>query len=287
MISGLQNRALLFVAAHRWMKRLVPPGIPRIARLPFPDGSFLALDAFDKRGPSFHLAHGKSGAEAAFQSYEPDQRKMVESYLLALKQEAPVFLDIGANIGLFSVSAKRALSGLKVYAFEPHPVTSACLRETAGQFRDFSVETIALSDANGEGEFFLDESDSGGHSLLANNMWNNRGRTVALKVTLRRLDDWFTETRLDFVKMDVQGAEDAVLRGGLRTLAKFRPGLLVEVQHENVFKEEAVIAELKKLPFSYRVRSMQGEEGSYEDLKKWSEREFARGVLFADYLFTP
>jgi FkbM family methyltransferase len=171
-------------------------------------------------------------------------------------------------------------------------VSAACLRETIRRngYSDIDVESIALGWEEGTFSLHLDQSDSGGHSLIATNLWNNRGRTAMLPVGVTTLDRWAEDRRLssvDFIKMDVQGAEDGVLQGGLRTLARFRPGLLIEIQHETVAKLGAIVRTLGELPFSYEVRSMSGDSGSLGTLAEWSRREHARGVLFADYLFLP
>ena len=282
------------IASSRTLKKLLSWIPVRLAWVKFSDGMQLAVDVQDVRGPSFHMAHGWRDPERALGSYESLQRATIQSYLQekSAMGEGLVFLDIGANIGLFTFSLKRALPELRIVAFEPHPVTVSCLLATLerNHFPGVAVERIALSDSGGLSSLFLDESDSGGHSLIASNLWNNRDTTTALHVELMRLDDWVERAQvlgLDFIKMDVQGAEDAVLRGGLGALTRFKPALLIEVQHEMVFKNEAVIGSLRGLPFRYGVRSMGGEQGSYEDLKAWSQREFERGVLFADYLFLP
>jgi FkbM family methyltransferase len=288
------NKILLHLAKSRVLKSIFSKAMPRVAYVQFPSGEHLAIDTHDIRGPSFHMAQGWKNPDVSFNSYEPAQRAAVESFLREKSKDGAglYFLDVGANIGIFTLSAKRALPALSIAAFEPHPISALCLRETVrkNNFRGILVERLALADSTCKMGLHLDESDSGGHSLLASNLWNNRKVTTTMKVFVDKLDHWVAEHKIpsvDFIKMDVQGGEDAALLGGLKTLEKFRPGLLVEVQHEAVVEDDSVIATLRKLPFKYKVRCMDGQTGTYEDLKEWSAREFKKGVLFADYLFFP
>lgn len=276
----------------RWMKKLLRPFLPAVVKVRFPRGGMLALDPTDLRGPSFHIAYGYRDPEAALASYEPEQKVAVENSLgeRAEKNPAPVFLDIGANIGLFTFSAKRRIPGLRAYAFEPHPRNGACLEATIaanGWGDSVSLVSNALAASEGSGCLFEDESDSGGHSIRQENMINNRMASRAVPVSMTTLDSWAKKAgieRVDCIKMDVQGAEAAVLTGGRATLEKFRPDLLIEVQHDSA---EELIAVLETLSFPYEVDNLFGERGGMERFREWSRREEEKGVMFRDYLFRP
>ena len=158
----------------------------------------------------------------------------------SLCDPARVSLDIGADVGEFSIAMlSRSRS---VIAFEPRPAQAkalAAMFEAAGV--SISVEAVGLSDTPGFVEMRVPESDPGRSTIDgANTLADEDGRQVhTIKIPVQRLDD----LRLDdigFVKIDVEGHELAVLRGGADTLRRNRPVLLVEAEerhHHNAVAE--------------------------------------------------
>ncbi len=128
-------------------------------------------------------------------------------------------LDVGANIGYFTLLAASAVgAGGRVYAFEPEPRNFRLLQQNVSLngFGDY-VHCVegALSDREGEGELHLNPANLGDHQI-------HRGDQDRETVPIRLLAgaDWFAgrESGLDFVKVDVQGAEHAVVQGLLPLL---------------------------------------------------------------------
>ncbi|RZA04510.1 MAG: FkbM family methyltransferase, partial [Proteobacteria bacterium] len=245
----------------RWVRKLLRPVLNRPRFLRFQDGRKLAVILSDLRGPSFHMSYGYRAPERALDGFEPEGRRLVESSLRARAEvgESPVFLDIGANIGLYAFSAVSAVPAVTVYGFEPHPRNVACLLLTkrANHWRNVHLEKIALGDQLGPVNLYLDESDTGSHSLNQDSLWNNQASTACLRVPCATLDAWVERRgliRVDVIKLDVKGAEGAVLRGGMQTLRQFRPNILAELQHEALAEDQSFLSALKELPFSYRVR---------------------------------
>lgn len=281
----------LSLARRRWLRRLLKPLLRKPRVLQFKNGRRMAISLTDLRGPSFHMGYHYRRPERALDSFEAEGRRWVEASLRKAGDTA-VFLDIGANIGIFSFSARSALPGITVYGFEPHPRNAECFSLTAklNGWKNVFLENIALGESEGEINLYLDESDAGGHSIFLDNLWNNQASTQAIRVPISTLDSWCHRhalTRLDVIKMDVQGAEAAVIRGGQEALARFRPSLLVELQHEHLAEPESFITALEALPFTYRVTNLAGETGDMNKLREWAKEGFARKVLFGDYFFTP
>lgn len=289
MVIG--NRLSLFLAGQRRIKGAFSGFLPEVAFVPMANGLELGVDPLDRRGPSFHMAKGYRNPELALSGYEPTERKLISESLKA-KQGSPVFLDVGANIGLFTFPLLKELPQLRVFAFEPHPRNARCFRETVQRnfFSNVSLEQAALGGADGESFLFVDESDSGGHSILEDNLWNNKQDTDCVKVPLLKLDTFVGQKnleRIDLLKIDVQGAEDEVLRGGMESLRKFRPDFLIEAQHEKVAGEGAIVNEIGNISSDYRFRTMESSEWlPLEELKKISARRFSEHSLFADYFFS-
>ena len=147
----------------------------------------------------------------------------------ALLKPGMVVLDVGANIGLLTRHFCEAVgpSG-KVFAFEPGPENFSCLEFNTKGLGNKSVHQIAISDANGTAHLFLNARSSTGNSLL--NATNAAG---SVEVECRTLDTFLTEsgvTRVDFIKIDVEGAELKVLQGMRETLRRL-PGVKLVIEY--------------------------------------------------------
>lgn len=152
--------------------------------------------------------------------------------LLARFPADGVFFDVGAYFGYYSlVVAHHTRGRATVHAFEPLRANHALLRENCrlNAFERIHAHAFALSDSTRTAEMELPPSTNGGSGHLLEGQGAGRGRqTVRLTTLDRFIGDNPTE-RLDFLKIDVEGAELAVLRGARQTLARFRPRLLVEL----------------------------------------------------------
>jgi FkbM family methyltransferase len=136
-----------------------------------------------------------------------------------------VVIDAGAHIGLIALPASTLVPEGHVHAVEPVPASADLLEANARAARaPLSVHRLALSDRSGRARMVHEERFSAGSTL------GGAGPSAA-EVLVRSLDDLAHEvglTRLDLIKLDVEGTEVAVLRGGRATLARFRPALIVE-----------------------------------------------------------
>jgi|ERR1043166_1210092 FkbM family methyltransferase len=139
-----------------------------------------------------------------------------------------VVLDIGANIGFYTLLFARLVgdSG-RVYAFEPDPTNFALLEKNvrANGYKNVELVRKALADENGKTRLYLAKNNRGMHRL-----YQPRRGGKSVEVDVVRLDDYFAadHTRINFVKMDVEGAESAVLRGMSALLRKNRATMLLE-----------------------------------------------------------
>jgi FkbM family methyltransferase len=159
-------------------------------------------------------------------------------FLASTLKEGQVFLDIGANVGFYSLfAAKRVGSSGRVIAFEPDPMTFESLaRSLRHNGLDWaSAVNAALSDREGELPFFT-VSDGSAHSLVPE--IERRAARYSGKVLVRvaRLDDWIRESAtkiasIDLIKLDVEGEEPRTVAGMLATLEQFScPPVWAEVR---------------------------------------------------------
>lgn len=134
-------------------------------------------------------------------------------------------VDIGANIGYYSLIAARLVGPTgKVFAFEPSPRNVTFLKRNiaANGYRNITVIPKAVTDYSGITQFDIDPASSGTHRISP-----SKGRSNSILAETISLDDYFTghaarDTRVDFIKMDAEGAEPAIL-AGMRQLLERNP----------------------------------------------------------------
>ncbi len=131
-------------------------------------------------------------------------------------QKGMVVLDIGANIGYFTlIAAKLVGEEGRVFAFEPEPYNFSLLVRNIklNGYHNVIPTQIAISDKNGRAVIFLDKTRWTHHSLSRANVTNFSGNSV--EVDVQTLDDFLKDFghRVDFAKIDVEGAELAVIQG--------------------------------------------------------------------------
>jgi len=158
---------------------------------------------------------------------------------LGLAERIPaggVFVDVGAHIGYYSLKAAAMVgpSG-RVLAIEPNPETirrlRADIRESGAS--QVLVEPVACSDSEGMVEFFAATRENAGASSLSKANAASAGPIArSYRVRTRRLDAIVREsgvTRVDVIKIDVEGAELLVLKGAGETLDRYHPVVAVEM----------------------------------------------------------
>src|SRR5215470_19812686 len=122
--------------------------------------------------------------------------------------EAPRILDCGANVGLASLFFKRRYPAARITAYEADPSLFAIARGnlSANGAADVEIVNAALWTSAGRVTFRAEGTDSGMIDGLAGAV-----NAAALDVPSLRLRDILTTDRIDLLKLDIEGAEDAVL----------------------------------------------------------------------------
>jgi FkbM family methyltransferase len=168
-------------------------------------------------------------------------------------QNGGVFVDIGANIGYYTLLAhKRVTNSGRVLAFEPNPETANALRrniELSGA-RNVEVFEVALSESPGEATIFRPVGQSHGLASMRNQGW---AETEHYKVPAARLDDILPTNlqRIDFLKVDVEGAEGLVFRGAASTISRYKPAILMELNQDAASRFGCNCLETVRLVLSY------------------------------------
>jgi FkbM family methyltransferase len=215
MVLALMLRLLVAVGGHRQAaavayrsraRRLALDGRGRIRRW----GVWFDLNLNDNVQRTFYYT---GWYERPFLKFLRDELQADDTYI-----------DVGAHIGIDAAFVANVAPAGTVVAFEPVPDTVSLLRNSVGRLDNVEVVPAALGDC------------AGTLTLRANPKWHledaatrsqfGEGSPVC-EAQLVRFDDWATRlTRMDVVKIDVEGGELGVLKGMLESLRRLQPRIV-------------------------------------------------------------
>lgn len=158
-----------------------------------------------------------------------------EAYLAGMPLDVPPggdVIDIGANIGAFSMFALHRLKAGRVVAFEPDPVNFAHLSTNASLAPAGRLVAVQEAIADAAGEMTFHRGNAGGVST-SGSLLSTKGEKVTVRTTTLEaaLDDHGIES-CAFLKMDCEGAEYAILYGAPdAVLARIRQ-MVIEVHDQ-------------------------------------------------------
>jgi FkbM family methyltransferase len=172
--------------------------------------------------------YGGRGIYVFRDSLEPELQ-----YLERLLVPVGVFADVGANVGVYTIKAAQFFSknGGVVVAYEPLPEMLTQLNQNVivNGFDRVRLRSFCLGANRCATELWVNFRRPNSCSLLKTDPKSTRMSTLVLPLDevfpIERLD------RLDYLKVDVEGAEAQVLAGGIQTLTKYRPIIQLEISH--------------------------------------------------------
>jgi FkbM family methyltransferase len=158
--------------------------------------------------------------------------------LSTLVEPDTVALDVGANMGGYTYALCQHVGAHgRVIAVEPVPHLAQLVERATRRLKlPVTVLNCALSSEEGTAELHVpmeDGAEKPAFASLESGKETGSGRTI--RVPLRRLDDVCRDVpgRISFVKIDVEGHELAVLQGGMDTLRRSKPNLLIEIEQRH------------------------------------------------------
>lgn len=167
-----------------------------------------------------------------------------------------VSIDVGASSGSYTVHMLNFST--KCYAFEPRPDSAVYLagRLAARSHPRLRMETVALSDRTGDAQLRVVMNDTGRSSIEKENPVEQLGQVKVFTVPTKRLDDYDAIEPVGCIKIDVEGHEEAVLRGARRLLLRDHPSLLIEIEERHkrgsISTVSSFLAELGYQGFFFR-----------------------------------
>lgn len=162
--------------------------------------------------------------------YEPFETELIKKEI----KEGDIVLDLGANIGYYIlILAKLVGKNGKVFAFEPDPDNFAILKKNIeiNGYKNVTLIQKAVSNKTGKEKLYLSKYNKGAQTI-----YDKDDNSEFIEVESIRLNDYFkNNNRVDFIKMDIEGAEDLAIRGmplilkdnkNIKILTEFNPTAL-------------------------------------------------------------
>ncbi len=206
-------------------------------------------------------------------THEPDETALLKKQL----KPGMTFIDLGANIGYFTVIAAQCVGAEgKVYAFEPDPTNHAYLNKNISLNRLQNIETVSkvVLNISGPAILYLDEGNFGGHTCAKENIQTRVANQ--LQVNAVTLDDFAAEKniRVDFLKMDIQGSEGLALEKAVETIRRFPVKIMMEFWPAGLRRMGTDPAELLaslSRTFSFEIVGASQEKRSVSEILKLAE----------------
>ena len=207
------------------------------------------------------------GSALYWRGYHSRESRLLRGFL----GPESVFVDVGANQGEFTVVAAKYAHRGRVVAVEPAPELRQDLARNIelNGFDNVTIVPSALADRAGTLPLFAQDAVvEGFHNEGTASLWagRERGRLVA-EVPVETLDmlaGRLALARVDLIKIDVEGAERAVIGGGHETLRRFAPLMIVELSDENFrtcgYTTQDLLADLHRLGYEAFLVEADGRE---------------------------
>jgi FkbM family methyltransferase len=182
--------------------------------------------------------------------FEALSPKTVQKFI---SKDAIIF-DVGANVGFYTIELAKWLDkNGRIIAIEPEERNLSTLRwriESKNLGEKVFVEDGVASDAVGEVFLQIREDHPGDHFIASEG-------TITKSVTLDHLALKHRLTRVDFIKIDVQGAESLVLNGCEQIIKKFYPILMIEIDQASLNRHntnaKTLVTQLGALEYQFKI----------------------------------
>ena len=208
--------------------------------------------------------------------------------------EAETFVDIGANVGYYSLLGAVLKPSLVVYSFEPSigPLYFLKRNVELNGFKNIQVIESAVGNENGTISFFeernlkynyLQHHASGIGNTI--NSWDiaNFSKYDVNLTTLDAVLATQQQHKIDLIKMDTEGTENCVLEGALETILKYQPIIICEVLHGKI---EAEMDRVIKDQMHYKIYQFLEEDNTLRLVKDLSSSTSPSNE-FTNYFFVP
>lgn len=187
--------------------------------------------------------------------YERGTNRVLEQYV----KDGDVVIEAGANMGSETLLLSRLTGNGKVYGFEPNPYTFDRLKTNVSinELANVEVYDLAVGEKNGEISFNIYPKNFCNAGMSSKYMDTPLTRKITVnQQTLDSFVESHNINKVDFLKMDIQGAEMDLLAGAATMIARFKPTIFLEALQ--IYNDiQTMYAELGK--YGYTVLNISDE----------------------------
>lgn len=188
------------------------------------------------KGKEFKVAKGSTHPEYSFFTFESEENDFRDKYWNIKDQD--IVIDVGSSYGSYALSA--CAMGATVYAFEPEKTVFHDLFTNIA-INEWGNKCFAFNFGMYSSKTFVKMSSYAPHWPILTISEDYKVNTIDKIVELNEL------TKLDWLKIDVEGAEEHVIYGAMNTIRKLKPKLIVEC---HVFLNKEIKDNIKSLLLS-------------------------------------
>lgn len=188
------------------------------------------------------------------------------SFLKHFIKKDSMVLDIGANYGHYAIDMSKLCYEGKVLAFEPVPFTFDVLKDVVNKFSFGEIEVYhnAVSNQKSNIEMTVPLLDFGAPNTGVAYIGNStEAKSKTVKVKSIKIDDLTINSKIDFIKIDIEGHEPFAFEGMINLLAKDRPVILIEFSYSCLkrasFNPESFANDIKN-KYNYAFTFVQGDK---------------------------
>jgi FkbM family methyltransferase len=156
----------------------------------------------------------------------PSELPLTKFLIKNLKDDS-VFYDVGSHLGFYTCVAGELIGSGEIHSFEPNPKTFALLRANSDH-KNMFPNNMAVSDSVGDREFYADLKRMFGSSSFSPK--SSRFKFDKITIHTTTLDAYTKDHKMPTImKMDVEGVEEEVVRGGLVMFKEKSPVVIMEI----------------------------------------------------------
>lgn len=164
--------------------------------------------------------------------YHGIYEKGFANFLRKNLKEGDVFIDVGANIGLFTILASKCVGNTgKIFSFEPNPEIFEQLEINVSLNKSKNIELFNFALGNNQSEeklYPILQVNRGASSLI-----KPKDSNLSFKVNVKRFDDLFENIIPCYIKIDVEGFEFEVIKGMKNIISSTNPPVLIVEYSQN------------------------------------------------------
>ena len=174
--------------------------------------------------------------QGAITDYEPETRRY-------FNLDKGVFIDIGANIGKYSVMLGRKYPSMKIVSIEASKETFEILKKNIklNNLKNVIPLNIAASNKKGVSYFYLSNKGLGTSCSLKEIKEHSKKIKVKTDTIDNIIDNIIKIKKIRLIKIDVEGSEPEVLKGAIRTLRRDKPRVIFEALNKENFEKSSKI----------------------------------------------